>query len=103
MSFASVEVRHDTYATGDFARLCREFGIALVVADTAGRFTWVDEVTSVGLPQAPAERHANCDKRAVSGSLFLVFSDYELLGSERRQMPKSPDPLSSQRFATSNI
>ncbi|MET0862918.1 MAG: DUF72 domain-containing protein, partial [Nakamurella sp.] len=42
----AVEVRHDTYATGDFARLCREFGVALVVADTAGRFTWVDEVTS---------------------------------------------------------
>ena len=33
-------------ATGDFAQLCREFGVALVVADTAGRFTWVDEVTS---------------------------------------------------------
>ncbi|MET0965505.1 MAG: DUF72 domain-containing protein [Nakamurella sp.] len=42
----AVEVRHDTYATGDFARLCREFGVALVVADTAGRFTWVEEVTS---------------------------------------------------------
>ena len=42
----AVEVRHDSYATGDFARLCREYGIALVVADTAGRFTWVDEVTS---------------------------------------------------------
>ena len=42
----AVEVRHDSYATGDFAQLCREYGIALVVADTAGRFTWVDEVTS---------------------------------------------------------
>jgi uncharacterized protein YecE (DUF72 family) len=42
----AVEVRHDSYATGDFAALCREFGIALVVADTAGRFTWVDEVTA---------------------------------------------------------
>jgi uncharacterized protein YecE (DUF72 family) len=42
----AVEVRHDSYATGDFAHLCREYGIALVIADTAGRFTWVDEVTS---------------------------------------------------------
>ena len=42
----AVEVRHDSFATGDFAQLCREFGVALVVADTAGRFTWVDEVTS---------------------------------------------------------
>jgi uncharacterized protein YecE (DUF72 family) len=42
----AVEVRHDSFATGDFARLCREHGIALVVADTAGRFTWVDEVTA---------------------------------------------------------
>lgn len=42
----AVEVRHDSYATGEFAALCREFGIALVVADTARRFTWVDEVTS---------------------------------------------------------
>ena len=38
----AVEVRHDSFATDDFARLCREFGVALVVADTAGRFTWVD-------------------------------------------------------------
>ncbi len=41
-----VEVRHDSFGTGDFARLCREYGIGLVVADTAGRFTWVDEVTA---------------------------------------------------------
>ena len=42
----AMEVRHDSYARGDFAALCREFGVALVVADTAGRFTWVDEVTA---------------------------------------------------------
>ena len=42
----AVEVRHDSFGTGAFAQLCREFGVALVVADTAGRFTWVDEVTS---------------------------------------------------------
>ena len=42
----AVEVRHDSFATGDFAQLCREHRVALVVADTAGRFTWVDEVTS---------------------------------------------------------
>jgi uncharacterized protein YecE (DUF72 family) len=42
----AVEVRHDSFATGDFAQLCRDHAVALVVADTAGRFTWVDEVTS---------------------------------------------------------
>jgi uncharacterized protein YecE (DUF72 family) len=42
----AVEVRHNSYATADFADLCRQFGVALVVADTAGRFTWVDEVTA---------------------------------------------------------
>jgi uncharacterized protein YecE (DUF72 family) len=42
----AVEVRHDSFATGDFAQLCREHAVALVVADTAGRFTWVDEVTA---------------------------------------------------------
>lgn len=42
----AVEVRHDSFATGEFAQLCREYAVALVVADTAGRFTWVDEVTS---------------------------------------------------------
>lgn len=42
----AVEIRHDSFATGEFAALCREFGVALVVADTAGRFTWVDEVTA---------------------------------------------------------
>ena len=42
----AVEVRHDSFATGEFAQLCRRFGVALVVADTAGRFTWVDEVTA---------------------------------------------------------
>ncbi len=42
----AVEVRHDSFATGEFAQLCRDHRVALVVADTAGRFTWVDEVTS---------------------------------------------------------
>ncbi len=41
-----VEVRHESFGTGEFARLCREYGIGLVVADTAGKFTWVDEVTA---------------------------------------------------------
>jgi len=42
----AVEVRHDSFATGEFAAVCREFGVSLVVADTAGRFPWVDEVTA---------------------------------------------------------
>ena len=42
----AVEVRHASFATGEFAAQCRESGIALVVADTAGTFPWVDEVTA---------------------------------------------------------
>jgi uncharacterized protein YecE (DUF72 family) len=41
-----VEVRHDSFATGAFAALCRQFGVGMVIADTAGRFPWVDEVTA---------------------------------------------------------
>jgi uncharacterized protein YecE (DUF72 family) len=42
----AVEVRHDTFACDEFYELCRRFDVALVVADTAGRYTWVDQVTS---------------------------------------------------------
>jgi uncharacterized protein YecE (DUF72 family) len=42
----AVEVRHDSFATDSFYGLCRQFGVSLVVADTAGRYTWVDEVTA---------------------------------------------------------
>lgn len=42
----AVEVRHDSFASDSFFELCRQFGVALVVADTAGRFTWVDQVTA---------------------------------------------------------
>ena len=42
----AVEVRHPSFVTGEFAAQCRESGVALVVADTAGRFPWVDEVTA---------------------------------------------------------
>lgn len=42
----AVEVRHDSFATPEFYDLCRRHGVALVVADTAGRYTWVDEVTA---------------------------------------------------------
>ena len=42
----AVEVRHDSFAIDSFYELCRQFGVALVVADTAGRYTWVDQVTA---------------------------------------------------------
>jgi uncharacterized protein YecE (DUF72 family) len=41
-----VEVRHESFATPEFAAQCRERNVALVVADTARRFVWVDEVTA---------------------------------------------------------
>ena len=42
----AVEVRHPSFASDEFADLCREHGVALVVADTAGHFVWVDRVTA---------------------------------------------------------
>lgn len=42
----AVEVRHDSFATPEFYDLCRRHAVALAVADTAGRYTWVDQVTS---------------------------------------------------------
>jgi len=41
-----VEVRHDSFRTPDFPALLREHGVGLVVADTAGRWPMLDDVTS---------------------------------------------------------
>jgi uncharacterized protein YecE (DUF72 family) len=42
----AVEIRHDSYRTPGFPQLLREFGIALVVADTAGRWPQLFDVTA---------------------------------------------------------
>lgn len=42
----AVEVRHDSYRTAEFLALCREHGVAVVCADTAGRWPWIDEPVS---------------------------------------------------------
>ncbi|GGM12341.1 DUF72 domain-containing protein [Nakamurella endophytica] len=42
----ALEVRSDTFADDGFYDLCRRYDVALVVADTARRFVWVDQVTS---------------------------------------------------------
>ncbi len=41
-----LEVRHASYATPAFPALLREHGIGLVVADTAGRWPYLEDVTS---------------------------------------------------------
>ncbi|HEX6573857.1 MAG TPA: DUF72 domain-containing protein [Gemmatimonadaceae bacterium] len=40
------EVRHPSYFTGEFFELLRELGCAWVIADTAGKFPYAEEVTS---------------------------------------------------------
>ena len=40
------EVRHDSFITPAFLDMLRERGMALVVADTAGRWPFIEEVTS---------------------------------------------------------
>jgi uncharacterized protein YecE (DUF72 family) len=42
----AVEVRSPTFLSGEFVRLLRRFDVALVVADTAGRWPYVEDVTS---------------------------------------------------------
>jgi uncharacterized protein YecE (DUF72 family) len=42
----ALEVRHDSFITPETAQLLREHDVALVVADTAGRWPLLEEVTS---------------------------------------------------------
>lgn len=42
----AVEVRHPSFVDADFIRLLRQYGVAWVVADTAGRYPEYDEVTA---------------------------------------------------------
>jgi uncharacterized protein YecE (DUF72 family) len=42
----AVEIRHDSFATPEFIGLLRAHGIALVVADTAGKWPLIEDVTS---------------------------------------------------------
>jgi len=42
----AVEIRHESFRDPDFARLLRAHGVALVVADTAGRWPYLEEVTA---------------------------------------------------------
>ena len=42
----AVEIRHDSFRTPEFAHLLREHDIALVFADTAGRWPYAEDVTS---------------------------------------------------------
>ena len=42
----ALEVRHPSFETAEFVRLLREHDIALVVADTAGKWPFIEDVTS---------------------------------------------------------
>jgi uncharacterized protein YecE (DUF72 family) len=42
----ALEVRHASFETEDFIALLREYDIALVVADTAGKWPFIEDVTS---------------------------------------------------------
>ncbi len=42
----AMEVRHSSFETKEFIELLREYGIALVVADTAGKWPFMEDVTS---------------------------------------------------------
>jgi len=42
----ALEVRHSSFATAELIELLREHGVALVVADTAGRWPFLEDVTS---------------------------------------------------------
>ena len=42
----AVEIRHDSFICHDFIDLCRENKIAIVVADTAGKWPFIAEITA---------------------------------------------------------
>ena len=42
----AIEVRHESYRDPEFDRMLREHGVALVLADTGGRFPQFDDVTA---------------------------------------------------------
>jgi uncharacterized protein YecE (DUF72 family) len=42
----AIEVRHESFATTSFIRLLRRHRVAVVFADTAGRWPWFDDLTS---------------------------------------------------------
>lgn len=42
----AVEVRHPSFRNRGFVELLREYGVALVVADTAGRWPYLEDVTA---------------------------------------------------------
>src|SRR5204862_5160234 len=41
-----VEIRHDSFKDERFVKLCRRQGIAIVFADTAGRWPYIEETTA---------------------------------------------------------
>lgn len=42
----AMEIRHDSFRDESFIKLLREYNVALVVADTAGRWPYLEEVTA---------------------------------------------------------
>ncbi|GAB2643795.1 DUF72 domain-containing protein [Nocardia goodfellowii] len=42
----ALEIRHPSFVTREFPDLLREFGIALVIADTAGKYPMLEDVTA---------------------------------------------------------
>ena len=42
----ALEIRHPSFETGDFVELLREHNIGLVIADTAGKWPFIEDVTS---------------------------------------------------------
>ncbi len=67
----AVEVRHDTFRDPGFVTLCRDHDVAVVVADTAGRWPMIDEHTA---DHAYARLH---------GESELYVSGYDEVSLER--------------------
>ena len=59
----ALEIRHESFAVPEFPRLLRDHDIALVIADAAGKFPMIEEVTS-GLVYVRLHGH---DELYVSG------------------------------------
>lgn len=42
----AIEIRHESFRTPDFVKLCREHNVAFVFADTAGKWPYFEDVTA---------------------------------------------------------
>lgn len=89
----ALEVRHPTFETAEFVDLLREHDIALVVADTAGKWPFMEDLTS---DFVYVRLHGD-EELYVSGYTDEALNEW---ARKIRAWAKGRTPAGSKRFAT---